>query len=179
MPNLYAHLVLSKIFLEKNRIDVKKDFDADNFYFGACVPDIGYFSDIERKITHFYDSDPECFFERNIPSEISFLNGYKLHLHLDNIWKYEIRLKNNISIEENAIIYAYFDSFLKNRYNIENSSFKNHVFRGNCDFLKKLNIDKNTCENWKKTAFYTISEFKFDEKYQKIIENYLKILKII
>ncbi|ABO35864.1 conserved hypothetical protein [Methanococcus maripaludis C5] len=172
MPNMYSHLVLSKIFLENCPTD---NFDLDNFYFGTSVPDIGYFSKIERKITHFYNLDPEKYFEDSAISEKSFLKGYKLHLYLDNIWKYEIRLKNNISIEENALIYNYFDGFLKNKFNIELEYFKNFILNGNCGFLRKLNIDKITCENWKKGSFYNISEFEVNKNYQKIVEEYLKI----
>ena len=175
MPNMYSHLILSKILLEKEFGD---NFDLNNFYFGSSVPDIGYFSDIERKITHFYETDPEKFFESSTISEKSFLKGYKLHLYLDNIWKCEIRLKNNISIEENALIYNYFDKFLKNKFNIELEYFKNFILNGNCDFLEKLDIDKITCENWKKCSFYNISEFESNENYQKIVDEYLKILKI-
>lgn len=165
MPNLYSHLVLSKIFLEKEFAE--NSFDLNNFYLGACVPDIGYFSDVERKITHFYDSAPEKFFENNTGSEKSFLKGYKLHLYLDNIWKYEIRLKNNISIEENALIYNYFDAFLKNKFNIELESFKNFVLNGNCDFLKKLNIDRSTCKNWKKIHFIIFLSLNLMENIKK------------
>ncbi|MBA2845901.1 hypothetical protein HNP88_000085 [Methanococcus maripaludis] len=178
MPNLYSHLVLSKIFLEKKLLNVNENFDINNFYFGSCVPDIGYFSGIERKITHFYESDPEDLFENRTFFEKSFLKGYKLHIYLDNIWKYEIRLKNNISIEKNAEIYNYFDSFLENRFDVKIDSFESYIFKGNCEFLKKLNIEEDTCKNWKKTAFYTVSDFHFNEKYQKIIDSYLKILKI-
>jgi len=44
--------------------------------------------------------------------------------------------------------------------------------------LKKFEIQKETCELWKKGSFYNISEFQFNENYQKIVDEYLKLLKI-
>jgi len=120
MPNFYSHLVLAKIFLEKNYLDgLKEDLDLNNFYFGAVSPDMGYFSGVERKITHFYEDNPEDFFENSIISKNSFLKGYLYHLDIDNIWKYEIRLKNGINTEENSKIYKYFDEFLKSKFNVD------------------------------------------------------------
>ncbi|ABR55016.1 conserved hypothetical protein [Methanococcus vannielii SB] len=178
MPNFYSHLVLSKIILEK---DFKSNFDSmdlNNFYFGSVSPDIGYFSKIERKITHFYEKNPENFFGKDSIFEISFLKGYNLHLHFDNVWKYEIRLKNEISIEENSKIYAYLDEFLKSMFKLDFDYFLPHVIGGNCDFLKKLGIEKEICERWKKKSIYKISEFKTNENYQKVVDEYLKLLKV-
>jgi len=179
MPNFYSHLVLAKIFLEKNNLDKpKEELDLNNFYFGTVSPDIGYFSGIERKITHFYGGNPKDFFDKDTISKNSFLKGYLYHLDIDNTWKYEIRLKKGITLEENSKIYKYFDEFLKNKFNMNFDYFLPFVSKGNCNFLKKFGIQNETCEVWKKSSFYKISEIQINENYQKIVDKYLKLLKI-
>lgn len=179
MPNFYSHLVLAKIFLEKNYFgNSLEELDLNNFYFGAVSPDIGYFSGIERKITHFYEDNPKDFFDEGTFSKNSFLKGYLYHLNIDNVWKYKIRLKKTINIEENSKIYKYLDEFLKNKFNVDFDYFLPFILNGNCEFLKKFGIQKETCEIWKQNSFYGISKFQFNENYQEIVDEYLKLLKI-
>ncbi|AEH07559.1 hypothetical protein [Methanothermococcus okinawensis] len=74
MPNSYAHLVFGKLFLEvlgKNKHKIK-NIDLDNFYFGCIIPDINHISNIERRITHFYDANIFEFFEPKSRVEYSF-----------------------------------------------------------------------------------------------------------
>ncbi|ABR55925.1 conserved hypothetical protein [Methanococcus aeolicus Nankai-3] len=126
------------------------NIDLDNFYFGCIIPDINHISKLERRITHFYDNNVFEFFEPKNRVEYSFCLGYGLHIKIDNLWKYNIRLKYNISLEENLKIYDYLDYFLKKKYDIDYNYFKKHILKGNCDLLKKLNINKKLCEEWKK-----------------------------
>ena len=189
MPNAYAHLVFGKLFLENHKITgfniannkkIINSIDLDNFYFGCVIPDINHISKLERRITHFYDNNVFEFFEPKNSVEYSFCLGYDIHIKIDNLWKYNIRLKYNIPLEENLKIYNYLDYFLKKEYGVDYKYFKDHIFRGNCDLLKELNINKKLCEEWKKRCINDKIELENknnkNNAYEKLIKEFLNIL---
>ncbi|WP_421077230.1 hypothetical protein Mjas_05730 [Methanothermococcus sp. Ax23] len=189
MPNAYAHLVFGKLFLENHKITdfniannkkIINSIDLDNFYFGCVIPDINHISKLERRITHFYDNNVFEFFEPKNSVEYSFCLGYDIHIKIDNLWKYNIRLKYNIPLEENLKIYNYLDYFLKKEYGVDYNYFKDHIFRGNCDLLKELNINKKLCEEWKKRCINDKIELENknnkNNAYEKLIKEFLNIL---
>ena len=83
-------------------------------------------------------------------------------------------------LEENLKIYNYLDYFLKKEYNIDYSYFKNHILKGDCDLLKKLNINKELCEEWKKRCINDKIELENknnkNNAYEKLIKEFLNIL---
>ncbi|WP_245527775.1 hypothetical protein [Methanocaldococcus fervens] len=159
--------------------NLKTNVDLNNFYFGCVIPDINHISNLERRITHFYDGDVFEFFKPKNIFEYSFCLGHNLHIKIDNLWKYNIRLKYNIPLEENLKIYAYLDYFLKKTYNFGYNYFKERVLKGNCNFLKKLGINKKLCEEWKKRCLNDDVKHKNKNiKYEKLVKEFLNLVNI-
>ncbi|MFU8652513.1 hypothetical protein [Methanotorris formicicus] len=156
-----------------NRIKIDK-IDLDNFYFGCIIPDINHISNLERKITHFYEGNVFEFFKPKTNAEYSFCLGYDLHIKIDNLWKYNIRLKYDIPLDENLKIYDYLDYFLEKEYNLNYDYFKSHVLGGDCNLLKY--VDKNLCEEWKKRCMMNkIRPENKNNLYEKLVMEFLSI----
>jgi len=76
----YAHLALSQSCLR--RLDVH---DLNDFYLGAFMPDIRYFTKQPRTMYHFALEKVDELARRGAVSE-AFVLGYKTHLLLDQLW---------------------------------------------------------------------------------------------
>jgi hypothetical protein len=76
----YAHLALSRSCLDYLDIRAQNDF-----YLGAFMPDIRYFTKQPRATYHFSLEKADEFAQVSGVSE-SFLLGYKTHLLLDQVW---------------------------------------------------------------------------------------------
>ncbi|MDK2791081.1 MAG: hypothetical protein PWP15_1601 [Methanothermococcus sp.] len=182
MPNSFTHLVLGKEYINKKIKNNLNNIDLNNFFLGCVIPDINHISHLERKITHFYDDNVFEFFEPKNDKEYSFCLGYDFHIKIDNLWKYKIRLKYNISLEENLKIYNYFDYCLKEKYSINYNYFENYVLKGRCNLLRKLGVDDKVCKEWKRYCIDYVKNNTINynnmgsEKYRKYIDEFLDLV---
>jgi hypothetical protein len=85
---------LAQVIADKAGLPIN---NSSEYYLGAFMPDIRYFTKEPREKYHFPVEKLEPYFEDGIVS-LDFLLGYKVHLLIDEVWEYpEIKdnYKNN------------------------------------------------------------------------------------
>ncbi len=87
MPGIITHLAFAQKYSKKNSVE-----DFDRFILGSIFPDVRYFANVGRELTH-----AKIPVGMNFPGLGSFESGWKLHLYLDEHWN-EL-MKNSIFFE--------------------------------------------------------------------------------
>lgn len=84
MPMPYSHFVLAQQIAVEADLNIKNWSD---YYVGAFMPDIRYFTRQPREKYHFEVEKLEPYFESPLDTN-DFLLGYKVHLMIDEVWEY-------------------------------------------------------------------------------------------
>lgn len=84
MPMPYSHYLLAQRVAKEGKLAIT---DKANYYLGAFMPDIRYFTKLPRDKYHFPVNQLESFrHDEDVTPE--FLLGYKVHLIIDEVWEY-------------------------------------------------------------------------------------------
>lgn len=84
MPGIITHLAYAEKYLKKNSVA-----DFDKFVLGSVFPDVRYFTNVNRDLTH-----ARFAVDKNFSGPDSFEAGWKSHIFLDERWN-EL-MKNSI-----------------------------------------------------------------------------------
>lgn len=84
MPMPYSHYVLAQHTAKKGELPIQ---DEAEYYLGAFMPDIRYFTKLPREKYHFPVSELKPYHHRDDVSK-DFLLGYEVHLLIDEVWEY-------------------------------------------------------------------------------------------
>jgi hypothetical protein len=83
MPMPYSHYVLAQRIAADGNLPITTPPD---YYLGAFLPDIRYFTKLPREKYHFPVHELERY-QHHSDVTIDFLLGYKVHLLIDEVWE--------------------------------------------------------------------------------------------
>lgn len=138
MPMPYSHLTLAYSCLDRIAVHNKNDF-----YLGALMPDIRYFTGKPRSEYHF-PLEKLNRITRSISISDSFVLGYGIHLIIDELWAYTnirdeyknlfpIFIRNKLN---NRILEVAFELFFLTQYPVNV-----HLIVSENEFTKQLGIN--------------------------------------
>lgn len=84
MPMPFAHFALAQQIAQEAKLSIT---NWPNYYVGAFMPDIRYFTKQPRDKYHFDIEKLEPYFDSPLDTN-DFLLGYKVHLIIDEVWEY-------------------------------------------------------------------------------------------